>query len=156
LLAEDNVVNQKVTARMLAKCGYQADIACDGREVLLMLQRQDYHLILMDVHMPEMSGLEATRHIRHDQCGQWRTSYQQIPQESSSQNQNEPIRVTLYQPYIIAMTGNLLDGDAEICLAAGMNDYINKPVRTEELSKALRKAIIFIESIGSGTRRLED
>lgn len=112
LLAEDNVVNQKVALYMLARLGYRADVAANGVEVLVSLQRQRYDVVLMDVQMPEMDGLEATRLI----CTQW-------PVEQ--------------RPYIIAMTANALAGDAERCLAAGMDAYISKPVQLEKLMAAL-------------------
>jgi CheY-like chemotaxis protein len=112
LLAEDNVVNQKVALYMLARLGYRADVAANGVEVLVALQRQPYDIVLMDVQMPEMDGLEATRLI----CEQW-------PPDQ--------------RPYIIAMTANALAGDADKCLAAGMDAYISKPVQLEKLTAAL-------------------
>lgn len=113
LLAEDNVVNQKVALQMLKKIGYRADIAANGLEVLTALERQNYDLILMDVQMPEMDGREATRLI----CQKW-------PKEK--------------RPYIIAMTANAMRGDREDCLAIGMNDYITKPVDINVLQAALK------------------
>jgi PAS domain S-box-containing protein len=112
LLAEDTVVNQKVALLMLNKMGYRADIAANGLEVLDALQRQTYDVVLMDVQMPEMDGMEATQRI----CQQWLESE---------------------RPYIIAMTANAMRGDREACLAVGMNDYISKPVQLEELYQAL-------------------
>jgi signal transduction histidine kinase/CheY-like chemotaxis protein len=114
LLAEDNMVNQKVALRLLERCGYKSAIAANGREVLDALEQDDYDVILMDVQMPEMSGLEATRRIR-----------QRYPAER--------------QPYIIAMTANVTPGDEAECLAAGMNAYIGKPVHLEELAAALKR-----------------
>ena len=115
LLAEDNVVNQKVAIYMLARLGYRADVVANGVEVLVALQRQPYDVVLMDVQMPEMDGLEATRLI----CSQW-------PPEQ--------------RPHIIAMTANALAGDAEKCLAAGMNNYICKPVQIDRLVTALENS----------------
>jgi CheY-like chemotaxis protein len=112
LLAEDNVVNQKLALRLLSQMGYRADLAANGLEVIQAVERQPYDLILMDVQMPEMDGLEATRHI----CARW-------PAE--------------HRPRIIAMTANAMQGDRELCLAAGMDDYISKPVRIEQLVNAL-------------------
>lgn len=114
LLAEDNVVNQKVAIHLLDRIGYRADIAANGLEVLEALKRQSYDVVLMDVQMPEMDGLEATRRI----CRDWPANG---------------------KPTIIAMTANAMQGDREKCLAAGMDDYITKPVRREELALALSK-----------------
>ena len=110
LLAEDNVINQKVTLRMLNKLGYQGDVAANGLEVLQALERQTYDVVLMDVQMPEMDGLEATKVIR-----------QRWPEG----------------PKIIAMTASALKGDREICLSAGMDSYISKPTKIEGLRAAL-------------------
>jgi CheY-like chemotaxis protein len=114
LLAEDNAVNQKLALRLLLKMGYRADVAANGLEVIQAVERQPYDVILMDVQMPEMDGLEATRQL----CA----------------------RMDAWQrPRIIAMTANAMQGDREICLEAGMDDYISKPVRVEELVKALSR-----------------
>ncbi|NEO83897.1 MAG: response regulator [Spirulina sp. SIO3F2] len=112
LLAEDNVVNQKVSLNLLKKLGYRADVAANGVEVLAALNRQDYDVILMDVQMPEMDGLTATETI----CQQWGEA----------------------RPYIIAMTANAMQGDRARCLAAGMDDYISKPIRMQALTQALK------------------
>jgi PAS domain S-box-containing protein len=116
LLAEDNVINQKVALLLLDKIGYRADVAANGYEVLDALNRQKYDVILMDVHMPEMDGIEATKHVRS-----------MLPQTR--------------QPYIIAMTAFAMEGDRQWCLDAGMNDYMGKPVRVEELEIKLKLAI---------------
>ena len=113
LLAEDNVINQKVALRVLERLGYRADVAGNGIEAIEAIERQRYDLIFMDVHMPEMDGLEATRRI----CSQ-------RPHD---------------RPRIIAMTANALQGDREECLAAGMDGYISKPVRVEELQAILEE-----------------
>ncbi len=112
LIAEDNRVNQKLTLRVLAKLGYNADIAQDGTEVLEEVSKINYDLILMDVKMPEMDGLEATRMIR---------------------------LCLNVQPIIIAMTANAMQGDREECIQAGMDDYLSKPVRVEDLVVLLEK-----------------
>ncbi len=113
LLAEDNQVNQKLALRLLEQMGYRADVASNGLETIDAVKRQPYDLILMDVQMPEMDGLEATRKIRADK--------------------------EMKQPHIIAMTANAMQGDREICIAAGMDDYIAKPIRVKELVDALLK-----------------
>ncbi|MCP4542767.1 MAG: response regulator [Chloroflexi bacterium] len=115
LLAEDNAVNQKLALRLLERMGYRADVAGNGVETLQALRRQTYDVVLMDVQMPEMDGLEATRTI----CREW-----------DSQQ----------RPHIIAMTANAMKEDREICLAAGMDDYVSKPIRVKELVEALRKS----------------
>ena len=115
LLAEDNVVNQQVALGTLNRLGYRADIAANGLEVLEALQRQPYDIVLMDVHMPELDGLDATRRIR-----------QEFPADR--------------QPRIIAMTANAFAEDRDRCIEAGMDDYISKPVRKEVLAAALASA----------------
>ena len=111
LLAEDNVSSQKVALQMLKRLGYRADVVANGIEALQALERQPYDLVLMDVRMPEMDGLEATRIIR-----------QRWPENG---------------PKIIAITAYALEGDREKCLEAGMDDYISKPIRMEELAEVL-------------------
>jgi CheY-like chemotaxis protein len=112
LLAEDNVVNQKLALRILQQMGYRADLASNGEEAVESVERQVYDVVLMDVQMPDMDGLEATRRI----CERWG------PQE---------------RPRIVAMTANAMQGDREMCLAAGMDDYLTKPIRVERLVEAL-------------------
>ncbi len=126
LLAEDNAVNQKVALRFLEKIGYRADLAANGLEVLDALKRQTYDVVLMDVQMPEMDGEQATIEIR-----------KQFPPEQ--------------QPRIIAMTANAIVGDREHYLSIGMDDYITKPVRLEDLVRALLEStpLADIPSLGS-------
>ncbi len=114
LLAEDNAVNQKLALRLLQQMGYRADLASNGAEAVECVERQTYDLVLMDVQMPEMDGLEATRRIVTQQPGQ--------------------------RPRIVAMTANAMQGDREACLAAGMDDYITKPIRVDALVEALSHA----------------
>ena len=113
LLAEDNKVNQRVATLILQRLGYEIAVAINGQEVLDALQQQAYDLIFMDVQMPEMDGLEATRQIRR---------------------QLSPER----QPHIVAMTANALQGDREYYLAAGMDDYVSKPIKLAEVIEALK------------------
>jgi PAS domain S-box-containing protein len=114
LLAEDNPMNQKVALRLLERLGYSAEVAANGLEVLAALERKPYDVVLMDVQMPELDGLDATHRI----CERW-------PLES--------------RPHIIAMTANALPEDREACFAAGMNDYVAKPIRADELAAALKR-----------------
>lgn len=128
LLAEDNLVNQKVAIRILERMGYRADIVANGLEVLEVLQEQNYDVILMDLQMPEMDGLEATRRIIQDWAN---ISEGNLTDVSVNDNKT--------RPRIIAMTANAMHGDRETCLAAGMDDYISKPISIEELVAALKR-----------------
>ncbi len=112
LLAEDNLVNQKVAIHMLKRIGYQADVVMNGLEAIERLQHHPYDVILMDLQMPKMDGMEATRRILTE-----------FPEHRC--------------PTIIAMTANALEGDRQECLAAGMHDYVTKPVKIEQLAYAL-------------------
>ncbi len=114
LLAEDNAVNQKVALRFLQRLGYRADAVGNGLEALTTLENRRYDLVLMDLQMPEMDGLEASRQIRR-----------RLP----------PNR----QPKIFALTANAMQGDRELCLAAGMDDYISKPVKLHEIEASIRR-----------------
>jgi CheY-like chemotaxis protein len=116
LLAEDHPVNQRLAVQILSKMGYRADVAATGVEVLQAVERQPYDVILMDVQMPEMDGLEAT----HILC-------ERYPKEEQ-------------RPTIIAMTAEAMSGDREKCLAAGMDDYISKPIHIPDLVAALSKS----------------
>lgn len=112
LLAEDNLINQKLATRVLGKLGYYIEVANNGKEAVNLLGKKDFNVVLMDVQMPEMDGLEATRYIRNHHS---------------------------FQPIIIAMTANALPEDRNMCLQAGMDDYISKPINLETLVKILRE-----------------
>ncbi len=112
LLAEDTVVNQKLALRLLSQMGYRADLASNGIEAIESVERQPYDVVLMDVQMPEMDGLEATRQI----VARWQDGE---------------------RPRIVAMTANAMQGDRQMCLDAGMDDYITKPIRVDALIDAL-------------------
>jgi CheY-like chemotaxis protein/HPt (histidine-containing phosphotransfer) domain-containing protein len=121
LLCDDNAINQKVALRLLQQMGYRADLAANGLEALAALERQPYDLVFMDVMMPEMGGLEATGAIR----------------ERQAQTEKFP---TYKSPIIvIAMTANAMQGDREKCLAAGMDDYLAKPVRPEDIRRVIER-----------------
>jgi CheY-like chemotaxis protein len=111
LLAEDNAVNQKLALRLLDRMGYAADVANNGAEAIAALEQDAYDVVFMDIQMPEMDGLEATRQAR----SRW---------------PDRKLR-------IVAMTANAMEGDREMCLAAGMDDYISKPIRPDALAAAL-------------------
>ena len=117
LLVEDNIVNQRVAARMLEKIGYRCDLAADGQEALEALDHIRYDLVFMDCQMPVMDGYKATAHIRQKEGDQQHT-------------------------IIVAMTANAMDGDRERCLVAGMDDYLSKPVSPEALRKVLSKYLL--------------
>lgn len=116
LMAEDNTVNQKVALHMLARLGYRADTVSNGLEAVEAVRNIPYDVILMDVQMPEMDGLQATRSIR------------------AKQSADKPA------PWIIALTANAMEGDREMCLEAGMDDYLGKPIKSTNLANALIKA----------------
>jgi CheY-like chemotaxis protein/HPt (histidine-containing phosphotransfer) domain-containing protein len=129
LLVEDYVVNQKVATRILERMGYRPDIAGNGIEAIESIHRQPYDVVLMDVQMPQMDGLDATRFIRKN-----------FPADR--------------QPRIIAMTANAMQGDREECLASGMDDYISKPINVDALIRALSQCRASALSVD--TRALSD
>ena len=114
LIAEDSLINQKILLRMLKEFGCNADVATNGVEAVEAVAANPYDIVFMDVHMPEMDGLEATRKI------------------VNTKQPNE-------RPKIIALTASALSGDKEKCIEAGMDDYITKPVRLEEVISALKR-----------------
>jgi signal transduction histidine kinase/DNA-binding response OmpR family regulator len=114
LVAEDNIVNQRLAVRLLQRMGYVADVVANGLEALEAVERQPYDVVLMDMQMPEMDGLEASRRIR--------------------------VRWPEGLPRIIALTANAMQGDRDACLEAGMDDYLSKPIQVRELQAALERA----------------
>ena len=116
LLAEDNPINQKVALAMVEKLGYHADAVANGLEALDALGSRPYDLVLMDIQMPEMDGLEATAQVRDP--------------KSAVRGHDVPI---------VALTAAAMKGDREKCLAAGMNDYLTKPLRPEELGRMIER-----------------
>jgi CheY-like chemotaxis protein len=113
-LAEDNIVNQRVAIKQLARLGYAADVVSSGVQVMEALARASYDIILMDCHMPEMDGYEAARRIRA------------LPN-------------SLGKLRIVALTANAMHGDREKCIEAGMDDYLSKPVKLEELRVVMER-----------------
>jgi two-component system sensor histidine kinase/response regulator len=116
LIAEDNLINQKVIERMVQKLGYPVDLVANGREAIDALSRLAYALIFMDCQMPEIDGFEACREIRKRQAGGAR-----VP--------------------IVAITANAMKGDRERCLAAGMDDYVSKPFKQDDLRTVIDRWI---------------
>jgi CheY-like chemotaxis protein len=121
LLAEDNVINQKVAVRLLERMGYRADIVSSGKEAIQALRRQTYDLILMDMQMPEMDGVEATYHIRKE----WSA---------------------MEGPIIVAMTANAMQEHVDECLRAGMDNFISKPIDVQKLQGVLRDSAEVLNS----------
>jgi len=115
LVAEDNLVNQRVAALLLRRLGYEADIVSDGRQALDRLRESHYDVVFLDIQMPELDGLEAARTI----CREY-------PETK--------------RPWLVALTAHAVEGDREDCISAGMNDYLSKPVRSETLATVLRRA----------------
>jgi signal transduction histidine kinase/DNA-binding response OmpR family regulator len=124
LLAEDNAVNRKLAIRLLANMGYSTDVAENGLEAIEALENKEFDVVLMDVQMPELDGLGATRQIR----ARW---------------PDRPV-------HIVAMTANAMAGDRDLCIAAGMNDYVSKPIRPPELAEALARAPVARGAAGAG------
>jgi CheY-like chemotaxis protein len=109
-LVEDNLFNQQVASILLKRFGYSPAIACNGLEALKAVQQTNYDLVLMDIQMPEMDGLTATRQIRQD---------------------------SVNQPYIVAMTANTMLEDRQACIDAGMDDFIGKPFKPEDIARMI-------------------
>jgi CheY-like chemotaxis protein/HPt (histidine-containing phosphotransfer) domain-containing protein len=134
LVVEDNIVNQKLVVRMVEKLGYKPDVVENGKEALIALTKGDYAAILMDCQMPVMDGFETTRCIREREAS---VASRDSPDEST----NRPSTVPQSTPHIpiIAVTANAMQGDRERCLATGMDDYLAKPIKLDELRNALAR-----------------
>ena len=117
LLAEDNVVNQTVASKILGRLGLQVDVAEDGQQALDMLKETPYSLVFMDMQMPNVDGVEAAHRIRGGEVGR--------------------------QPYIIALTANVMADDRERCIEAGMNDFVGKPIKLGDVRAALGRAAVY-------------
>ena len=115
MFVEDYLINQKLATKVLSKLGYSPVIAGNGRIAINICQSQDFDLILMDILMPEMDGLEATKYLR---------------------------KSITNQPYIVALTANAMPEDRQLCINAGMNDYLSKPFKVDDLIKILRNTTI--------------
>jgi CheY-like chemotaxis protein len=131
LVAEDHLVNQKLALRFLEKLGYRVDIASTGLEAVTAAGRGGYAAILMDCQMPELDGFEATQLIRQREAAQ----------NVNGSTSHAPRPPQLHVP-IIAMTANAMKGDRERCLAAGMDDYLSKPIKFDLLKATLERWIV--------------
>jgi CheY-like chemotaxis protein/HPt (histidine-containing phosphotransfer) domain-containing protein len=141
LVVEDNLINQKLTVRMLEKLGYPSDVVGNGQEALEAIARRSYAVVLMDCQMPVIDGFEATRLIRGNEGRQRSTVNGQSngkgAVESSLPLTNDQSPMTSFHIPIVALTANAMSGDRERCLATGMDDYLTKPVRKKDLKAVL-------------------
>jgi CheY-like chemotaxis protein len=132
LLVEDNSVNRKLALRLLEKLGYQTSVAVNGKEALARLKQDGpFAAVLMDCQMPEMDGFEATRVIRAQEV--------ELDQKRNRSPTSRSLAVTSRRLPILALTANAMQGDRERCLAAGMDDYLSKPLKSEELEFMLKR-----------------
>ena len=136
LVVEDNLVNQKLAVRMVEKLGYQPDVVDNGQEALTALKKGDYAAILMDCQMPIMDGFETTRNIRERE-----TEAVSSGAQAGGESRSDMAPPSLPHIPIIAVTANAMQGDRERCLAAGMDDYLSKPIKLDELRAALARWI---------------
>ena len=135
LLAEDNIVNQKMAVRMLEKRGHRTVVASNGREAIEKLKEELFDLVLMDIQMPEMDGLTATREIR-----KWKMENRNS-EDSKGGHQDQVSNIP-----IIAITAHAMKGDREKCLEAGMDDYVTKPIKAEELFEVMEQVVSQVRS----------
>ena len=135
LLAEDNLVNQKLAVKMLEKRGHRVVVASNGREAVETLAKESFDLILMDVQMPEMDGFEATQAIRNLECGLGSKIEEGPYAKSEIQNRKSQVKSIP----IVAMTAHAMKGDRDKCLEAGMDDYVSKPIKAEKLFAVIEK-----------------
>lgn len=126
LVAEDNLMNQRLILQILSKLGYKADLAADGLEVLEMVNKKPFDIIFMDIQMPKMDGLEATRSIK---------------------------KLFPVHPYIIAMTANALESDVKTSMDAGMDDYISKPFKLDDLVNKIEKWAIQLQTLSTNKQQ---
>lgn len=136
LVVEDNLVNQKLAVRMVEKLGYQPDVVDNGQEALTALKQGEYAAVLMDCQMPVMDGFETTRKIRENETTT-------VTRDASDSSERTALHASCLPPHIpiIAVTANAMQGDRERCLAAGMDDYLSKPIKLDELRAALARWI---------------
>jgi CheY-like chemotaxis protein len=131
LLAEDNIINQKVAVRLFQRLGYRLDVVANGREAVKAVSRSRYDVVFMDCQMPDMDGFEATREIRQHEASLVKREAQNEIRVTSDERRGPP------RVLIIAMTANAMRGDRERCLAAGMDDYLAKPISVDALAGIL-------------------
>jgi len=137
LIAEDNLVNQKLAVKMLEKQGHGVVVASNGREAVEAVGKEHFDLVLMDVQMPEMDGFEATKAIRNLECG----LRDKIEESPYSKFEIENLKSQIKKIPIVAMTAHAMKGDREKCLAAGMDDYVSKPIKAEKFFAVIEKMV---------------
>jgi PAS domain S-box-containing protein len=139
LVVDDNPVNQKVAVKMLEKLGYRVDVADNGKEALAALARRSYQLVFMDCQMPEMDGFEATRLIRERESAAGERQGATGDRSEASSPTHSPSPLAPRHIPIVAMTANAMEGDREECLSVGMDDFVSKPIKSQELQRVLAR-----------------